>query len=222
MGKRCFDIGVGAILAILAAPVVAVLAFGVALELRTWPLFLQTRIGRHGREFGFLKLRTLPRSTPRYVLKDDLDVATLPPFVRFLRRSHLDELPQLFLVPFGRISLVGPRPKMPDDVEPVDPAYRAARIQVPQGCTGLWQIGRDSQALPHDAPHYDLFYVRYRTLRLDAGVLWRTALLMLGIGKPVSLDHVPRWSLAGTGASTVGATASGQSMLITGSADVAA
>lgn len=196
MGKRCFDIGLGTVLAVLAIPLVLAFALGLAVELRAWPFFRQERIGRHGKVFGFIKLRTLPTSTPRYALKDAFDVQTLPPLARFLRRSHLDELPQLFLVPLGRLSLVGPRPKMPDDVEPVDAAYGAARVQVPQGCTGLWQIGRDADGLPHDAPHYDFFYLRHGTLRLDAWVLWRTALLMFRLGTPVALEHVPAWATA--------------------------
>lgn len=203
MGKRWFDLVAGTVLALVAVPLVLLFAVGVAVELRAWPFFSQTRIGRHGRHFGFLKLRTLPPSTPRYMLKDGFDVKALPPICRFLRRSHLDELPQLFLVPLGRLSLVGPRPKMPDDVEPVDERYGAARVQVPQGCTGLWQIGRDAEGLPHDAPHYDFYYLRHGTVRLDLWVLWRTALMMVGLGEPVALEHVPTWAIGGAGPAIV-------------------
>lgn len=135
-------------------------------------------------------------ATPRYALKSN----TNPPdsssrLARFLRRTHLDELPQLLLVPFGTMSLVGPRPKMPDAYEPVDPGYRATRLRVRQGCTGLWQIGPDTDRLPDEAPEYDAFYVEQATLRLDLWILWRTVLCMTKIGRPVPLERIPQWLL---------------------------
>src|SRR5215217_2594374 len=103
----------------------------------------------------------------------------------FLRTHHLDELTQLYLVPLGGLSLVGPRPKMPDRFEPVHPVYAAARTRVPQGCTGLWQIGSHKHLLPNESPQYDFFYVRERTFAMDLWILWRTALLMLHLRGPV-------------------------------------
>jgi hypothetical protein len=83
---------------------------------------------------------------------------------------------------------------MPDEFEPVDPVYGMVRIQVAQGCTGLWQIGRHSHQMPDSAPEYDSFYVEYASARLDAWVLWRTVLLVLRIRGPVSLAEIPRWA----------------------------
>lgn len=197
MGKRVFDMVVGTILCVLALPVILALAMTSAALLRAWPLFFQERVGRGGRTFRVIKIRTLPPGTPAYMLKTELGDLTerIPAVLRFLRRSHIDEIPQLLLVPLGRLSLVGPRPKMPDDVEPVDAGYRTARLQVAQGCTGLWQIGRHAGDLPHEAPQYDYFYLRYGTLLLDAWVLWRTFLLMTRLGPPVGLDRIPVWAL---------------------------
>jgi hypothetical protein len=110
---------------------------------------------------------------------------------------------------------------MPDDVEPVDAAYRAARCEVPQGCTGLWQIGRDAEGMPHEAPHYDFYYLRHRSIRLDAWVLWRTALLMMGFGSPVALEHVPAWAVAPARQPNAGTFHTGASFINLGS-DVAA
>jgi lipopolysaccharide/colanic/teichoic acid biosynthesis glycosyltransferase len=197
LGKRAVDLVGGTALAIVATPVVLGLAIGSGIALRAWPLFVQERIGTGGRRFRILKIRTLPRDAHAYALKHDVDASTLPRYCLWLRRFHLDELPQLWLVPFGRISLVGPRPRMPDEHEPVDPAYAALRLRVPQGCTCLWQIGEHTDALPSDAPEYDAWYVAHATLRLDAWILWRTALKMVGLGTPRSLRDVPPWTGSG-------------------------
>jgi O-antigen biosynthesis protein WbqP len=193
MPKRFFDATVGGLLALLALPVIGVLALVLAADLRTWPFFVQQRVGQFGRLFSCPKLRTLPPDTPPYALKSELDLVPLHRLRRVLRDRHLDELPQLLVVPFGRMSLVGPRPRMPDEHEPVDPVYAETRASLPQGCAGLWQIGPDTDGLPSDSPEYDYFYVRHQRLRLDLWVLWRTALKMVGLARPVSLAEVPGW-----------------------------
>jgi lipopolysaccharide/colanic/teichoic acid biosynthesis glycosyltransferase len=195
VGKRVFDVLVGTLLCLLVMPVVLLLAAGVCLSLRTWrPFFIQDRIGLQGRRIRIPKLRTLPLDCPRYALKASLADIPVPRFTALLRRTHLDEMPQLLLVPFGNLSLVGPRPKMPDEFEPVDPVYGRARVQVPQGCTGLWQIGPDSLYQPEISPQYDAFYLEHASLRLDLWIFWRTALLILHLGPQVGLDRVPRWA----------------------------
>ena len=181
--KRAFDVVVGSVLALLALPVIVGLALVLTATFRAWPFFVQDRIGFGGRHFRMVKLRTLRPGTDPYALKGDLPAGAAPALGRVLRRWHLDELPQLLLVPFGRLSLVGPRPKMPDRFEPVDPAYAERRVQVPQGCTGLWQVSPHSDDLPSASPGYDLYYVDHASLRLDVWILWRTALLMAGVAK---------------------------------------
>lgn len=197
MLKRCVDIVVASLLLVVALPAILVLAVVLAVELRTSPFFVQERIGRGGRRFRFLKLRTLPPTTPRYALKEDLDDASLSPLRAFLRERHLDELPQLVHVVAGQLSLVGPRPRMPDEFEPVDPEYARWRVRVPQGCTGLWQIGAHTDLLPDEHPEYDLFYVRHGSLALDAWILWRTVLQVAGIGAPVTIEDVPAFLYRG-------------------------
>jgi lipopolysaccharide/colanic/teichoic acid biosynthesis glycosyltransferase len=161
--------------------------------LRAWPFFVQRRIGRGGRAFSIVKIRTLPRHVPAYMLKTELGQVRLPALSRFLRAHHLDELPQLFLVPLGTLSLVGPRPKMPDAAEPVDEHYGRMRVQVPQGCTGLWQISPHKGELPHEAPMYDRFYVQHSSLALDLWILAKTMLVMTRLSAPVALDGMPAW-----------------------------
>ena len=191
LSKRIFDVLVGTVLALVALPVICVLAGAVAISLGTWPLFVQDRVGQNGRHFRFFKLRTLPRSIPQYTDKHHFAGVQLPRLCRIMRSTHLDELPQLLLVPLGKMSLVGPRPKMPDAFEPVDEHYGRIRTTLPQGCTGLWQISRDAIGLPHEAPQYDYFYVENRTLRMDVWILWRTFANMAGCGDPVEVSDVP-------------------------------
>lgn len=167
--KRIVDVVAGSLLALVAVPLVVVLAVVLAVTFRAWPFFVQERLGLQGHPFRIVKLRTLHPGTGAYLLKDELAPDAAPRLAQALRRWHLDELPQLLLVPLGRLSLVGPRPKMPDGYEPVEAAYGKRRVLVPQGCTGLWQIGLHTHLLPSDAPEYDLFYVAHASLRLD---LW--------------------------------------------------
>jgi UDP-GlcNAc:undecaprenyl-phosphate GlcNAc-1-phosphate transferase len=191
--KRGFDLLVGFPLAVVATPIILFLGLGSAITLRTWPFFVQTRIGRHGKTFRFWKIRSMPPDAPHYALKGDLGGLELPGFSRFLRERHLDELPQLYAVLTGRMSLVGPRPKMPDEFEPVPEDYGARRTLVPQGCTCLWQVGIATEGLPSDSPEYDYWYLRHWSMRLDLWILWRTALTLGGVGRKLSLQDIPVW-----------------------------
>jgi len=194
VGKRALDVVLGTALALLLLPLMLLLAVAAAITFRCWPLFVHERIGQGGRRIRFVKLRSLPRETPKYARKDRFEL-NAPPFGRFMRSTHLDELPQLFLVPFGHLSLVGPRPAMPEEHEPVDSEYREVRLTVPQGCTGLWQIGQHTDHLPSHAPEYDLFYVEHASVRLDLLIMWWTALSMLGIDRRTrSIDDIPAWA----------------------------
>ena len=178
--KRAVDILVGAALCILAVPPILVLATLVAIQLRTWPFFVQERIGKDGSLFRMPKLRTLPRTVDPYTDKQSFDGHGNNGVAGFLRRSHLDELPQLFLVPTGTMSLVGPRPKMPDWAEPIDPEYGRLRTTVSPGCTGLWQIGQHTHYRVADTPVYDRLYIERRSVPFDAWIMWRTVCVLLG------------------------------------------
>ena len=141
--KRVIDVVVGTILAALALPVVLVLALVTVVNLRAWPFFVQTRIGAAGVPFRLVKLRTLPVATDHYADKRAIESIPLTWVSRTLRRTHLDELPQLFLVPIGLMSLVGPRPEMAFLRQRMNPSFARRRTEVRPGCTGLWQIGQD-------------------------------------------------------------------------------
>lgn len=191
MSKRATDLILALVLIILTAPIVLVAAVISAVSLRAWPFFTQQRVGLHGRPFRFIKIRTLPTSTPRYLLKDELDFTVVPRACRALRRLHLDELPQLFLVLIGRMSLVGPRPEMTEFHALLKPEFAQARGSIRPGCTGLWQIGAACGGLIGEAPEYDLYYVDHHELALDIWVLIRTARMMLGNPELVELRDMP-------------------------------
>jgi lipopolysaccharide/colanic/teichoic acid biosynthesis glycosyltransferase len=184
------DLTLGAILSVLALPAILVLAIGVALTLRTNPFFVQRRVGRGGRLIPILKLRTLPRSAPRFATKYELEDVRIPAFTLRLRQMHLDELPQLLLVPLGYLSLVGPRPEMPTMHAQADPGFASERVQIRPGCTGLWQISEANSGLIWESPEYDRYYVRNCSVVLDLQILWRTAIVMTGLGEPFSLESL--------------------------------
>lgn len=190
--KRSIDVVAGTVLALLSLPVVLVLAAVTAVNLRAWPFFVQTRVGANGVPFRLVKLRTLPVSTDHYADKRAIESIPLDWISRTLRRTHLDELPQLFLVPSGRMSLVGPRPEMAFLHDQMPASFARRRIEVRPGCTGLWQIGHACSGLIMEAPEYDLYYVDNRSVLLDLWVMWRT-LTMLVHRRTVGLADVPAW-----------------------------
>jgi lipopolysaccharide/colanic/teichoic acid biosynthesis glycosyltransferase len=192
--KRAEDMLIGTVLAVLSLPALLLLTVVSAVVLRSWPLFVQRRPGARGREFTIVKIRTMPPSAPKYALKFDIadQLDNLPAFCKMLRRTHLDELPQLLLVPFGSMSLVGPRPRQPDCVEPMADDTDALRTSVRPGCTGVWQISEARSGLIAGAPEYDEFYLRHMSVRFDLWIMARTFWYMAGFVRPILLADIPQ------------------------------
>jgi lipopolysaccharide/colanic/teichoic acid biosynthesis glycosyltransferase len=135
-GRRAVDVSVSAVLLLVVLPVILLTAIASAIVLRAWPFFAQERIGRDGTTFRFIKVRTLPPDMPAYTDKHQLDVQRIPALCRLLRRLHLDELPQLFLVLRGHMSLIGPRPEMAYLHEQFPPAFAALRTSIRPAAPG--------------------------------------------------------------------------------------
>lgn len=203
MTKRASDISLALLFVIPALPVMVVFGALVALAFRTQPLFFQERVGFRGERFRMVKLRTLPPGTPIDLDKYAVAQIELPAVAAFLRRTHLDELPQLFLVLTGKMTLVGPRPELPRLHAALPQDFARLRTTVRPGCTGLWQIGRDCVRMIGEACEYDLAYLRHRSWRLDLWVLVQTARQMLLGWRSLGLDDVPRWALQTEIAGTV-------------------
>lgn len=192
--KRVTDIVVSAALLLVTLPVIVLAAIASAVTLRAWPFFVQERVGRHGTPFRFVKIRTLPRTFAQYAPKGELVHAEVPPLMRRLRASHLDELPQLLLVLTGRMSLVGPRPEMAMLHDRLAPEVAAERVSVRPGITGLWQVSTHCEGLICDRVEYDRLYVRYSNPLLDLWIMARTAQKMVR-GQRIHLFEIPRWAI---------------------------
>jgi lipopolysaccharide/colanic/teichoic acid biosynthesis glycosyltransferase len=200
VAKRLIDIVLGSLLLLVVLPAILLATIGCALSLRAWPFFTQTRMGRNGKPFRLVKLRTLPPQTPRYASKYELADLRVPRFTMALRRLHLDELPQLFLVVTGKMSLVGPRPEMGFLSAEYGLDFEAERTSVRPGCTGLWQVSRYSTSMIYEHPEFDRFYVMNPSVRLDLWIIGQTIRMMVSPRAEehlVTLESLPAWAHRG-------------------------
>jgi exopolysaccharide biosynthesis polyprenyl glycosylphosphotransferase len=172
--RRCADLLISSSLLVLLAPLFALIAILICLDSRGPALFVQRRVGQDGELFRLFKFRSMFPSAPKYARSP---VSSSDPRItrvgKVLRRMSLDELPQLFNVLNGTMSLVGPRPEMPFIVQRYDSRLRQ-RLAVKPGITGLWQLSADRTFPIHENIEYDLYYIRNRTFSMDAAILVHT------------------------------------------------
>jgi exopolysaccharide production protein ExoY len=192
--KRIMDLVIGAVALILMLPVFLVIAIAIKVTSPGPVLFHQKRVGRNGQSFEVLKFRTMDAGASKQ-LQDDVDLAQayqnndykVPPDLdhritklgRFLRRTSVDEVPQFINVFLGHMSLVGPRPVVPDELGrygPLAPAYLAVR----PGITGAWQVGGRSAVNYPERAVIDLMYVLRWGLLVDLAILLRTIPVVIG------------------------------------------
>jgi exopolysaccharide biosynthesis polyprenyl glycosylphosphotransferase len=177
--KRLADVTASALLLTLLSPLLVLIALFIRLDSRGPVFFRQNRIGKNGRQFEMVKFRSMYVGSPAYarspVTTEDCRITRAG---RLLRRTSFDELPQLFNVLKGDMSLVGPRPEMPFLVQDYSAAQRQ-RLQVLPGITGLWQLSADRAFLIHENPEYDAYYIRNRSFFLDSAILLHTLLFAM-------------------------------------------
>ena len=172
MNKRLFDLTASIVLLLLLAPVIALLALQVASKLGRPVMFRQTRPGLHGEPFRMVKFRTMTdeRGPDGKLLPD---AERLTPFGRWLRSSSLDELPELWNVLKGEMSLVGPRPLLMEYL-PLYNAEQARRHDVRPGITGWAQVNGRNALSWEEKFKLDVWYVDNRSLWVDMRILWLT------------------------------------------------
>jgi exopolysaccharide biosynthesis polyprenyl glycosylphosphotransferase len=191
VAKGLFDWIVAAVALVVLAPLLLGIAVAVRLSGPGPVFFRQMRVGRHGKEFMMVKFRTMAADAERRLvdvteLNEKADgllfkIRKDPRVTRVgavLRRYSLDELPQLFNVLLGHMSLVGPRPPLPREVAQYNRDMRR-RLLVKPGLTGLWQISGRSDLSWDESVRLDLRYVENWSLVLDAMILWKTAFAVL-------------------------------------------
>ena len=200
--RRCFDIGFAGMAIVLLAPVLVAVAVAVRLDSRGSALFRQRRVGFHEREFTLYKFRSMrldadPRGHQQYVTalinggadaeqapdggKDLYKLAVdnrITSVGRWIRKWSLDELPQLFNVVLGHMTLVGPRPAIPYEVAEY-PTWYLERFKVKPGLTGYWQVSGRSERTYEEMVRLDIEYAERRSLGLDLSILIKTPWIVL-------------------------------------------
>ena len=196
--KRGIDIIGSALLLMILSPVLAAIALLIKLTSKGPVIFEQVRVGRFGRHFKFLKFRTMYANNDSKIHRDyverfiagkseeqEKDEAEpviykitndprVTPMGKFLRKTSLDELPQLWNVLCGEMSLVGPRPPVPYEFDVYDLWHRRRVLEVQPGVTGLWQVSGRSRTCFDDMVRLDLRYSQRWSLWLDLRILLAT------------------------------------------------
>ncbi len=183
--KRAFDLVVGTLTLCLISPLLALIALAIRLDSRGPIFYRQQRVGENGKLFWMYKFRSMRVDADQHLADvtrvsedghllfkrpDDPRVTRVG---KFLRRTSMDELPQILNAVKGEMSLVGPRPELPWLVDRYEP-WQWQRFAVPQGLTGWWQVNGRSDKPLHLHTEEDLFYIQNYSLLLDIQILWRT------------------------------------------------
>ncbi|MBC7249971.1 MAG: undecaprenyl-phosphate glucose phosphotransferase [Anaerolineae bacterium] len=183
--KRAFDFSVALLGLLLCAPLFLLIALAIRLDSPGPVLFKQVRVGKGGREFVLYKFRTMrvgaeeeqaalrelnEASGPLFKIRDDPRLTRVG---KLLRRISLDELPQLYNVLRGEMSLIGPRPPLPSEVAEYLP-WQLQRLEVSPGMTGLWQVSGRSELTFDEMCLLDIYYIENWSVALDAEILLRT------------------------------------------------
>ena len=181
--KRSFDIIFSLMMIAALALPCAVVALAVALDMHAGPFFTQDRVGRDGKLFRMIKFRTMtpdaPKDVPTYELQDAHKYITR--LGNILRKTSIDELPQLWNVLKGDMSIVGPRPGLPREVALYD-EYDKQRLIITPGLTCYWQVQKNRNSLSFDKwLEWDIRYIQERSFRTDWKIIFKTFGVVFGM-----------------------------------------
>jgi undecaprenyl-phosphate galactose phosphotransferase len=194
--KRIFDLSFSIVGMLFFSPLIAVIALAIKLTSKGPILFNQVRIGKNGVPFSFYKFRTMhlskdddaerkekmisfmKNSNPNENATKIISNSRVTPIGRILRKTSLDEIPQLFNVIKGDMSVVGPRPCLPYEYENYD-NWQLRRLNVMPGCTGVWQVTGRSSVSFKDSVVLDLYYINTMSVWLDLQLTIKTIHVML-------------------------------------------
>jgi lipopolysaccharide/colanic/teichoic acid biosynthesis glycosyltransferase len=181
MIRRVVDVIVSGALLVLSSPVLALAVLAIRLESSGHPIYRQRRVGLDGRPFDVLKLRTMVDGAEHIGagLAINVNDSRITRVGAFLRRTSLDELPNLLNVLRGEMSLIGPRPTLPVQVEQYNERQRG-RLLVKPGITGWAQVNGRTSLPWSERIELDLYYIANRSLLLDLRIRWRTVAIVLG------------------------------------------
>lgn len=190
--KRTFDLVVSLLALLILSPFLLIIYIFIFIDdPHGSPIFRQKRVGRHGKLFTMYKFRTMvcnaeelkkqletqnEMDSPVFKIKNDPRITRMG---HFLRTTSIDEILQLVNVVKGDMSLVGPRPPLPDEVAKYDD-YQKLRLVVTPGLTCIWQTASDRNDIPFDEwVEMDIDYIEHRTMLMDLKVLFKTALVVI-------------------------------------------
>jgi lipopolysaccharide/colanic/teichoic acid biosynthesis glycosyltransferase len=181
MIRRAIDVTVSALALAVSSPLLALAALAIRLETPGPIIYRQRRSGLHGQEFDVLKLRTMVDGAEHKGagLAINANDSRITRVGAFLRRTSLDELPNLLNVLRGDMSLIGPRPTLPVQVAQYTERQRG-RLAVKPGITGWAQVNGRASLPWSERIELDLYYIEHRSPALDARILWRTVTTLLG------------------------------------------
>lgn len=188
--KRGFDIFAGLVLLVVCLPLLTSISILIFVTIGHPIFYIQSRVGLHKRSFKLIKFRTMRRSAEKeqkhFCHLNEADGPTFkirndPRFVgigKFLSNTGLDELPQLFNVIKGEMSLVGPRPLPIEEARKLNSVY-GFRFEVTPGMTSLWQLNGSHKLSFHQWMEFDRYYIDNANIKLDFEILWQTMVCML-------------------------------------------
>ena len=193
MLRRAFDVLLSGTALLITAPFLLAAATAIRLESRGSAIYRQRRVGKDGKPFDVLKLRTMVTGAEHMgaglaVSEGDTRITRVG---RLLRRTSLDEVPNLVNVLRGDMAIVGPRPTVPIQVDRYTQRQRG-RLSVKPGITGWAQVNGRTELPWDERIELDLWYIEHRSWRLDLRILWRTLRMVLG-GEGLYRGETPAW-----------------------------